>query len=77
MFDTAHLLDIIEQAIDHEPACPLCSAPTTIRDRDGRLWLECSSTPVDPPTRLLDRLGAALQPHPRRVVLDLRETLAA
>ena len=76
MLHHAQTLDLIERTLDHEPYCPLCNAPTDIRDRGGRLWLECSSTPIEPPTGLLARLGAALLPHPRRLVLDLREDLA-
>jgi hypothetical protein len=77
MFDNAQMLDLFEQALDHEPVCTVCSAPTDIRDRGGRLWLECSTTPIEPPTGLIDRLGAALAPHPRRLIADLREDLAA
>jgi hypothetical protein len=77
MFDNSRMLDLIEQALDHDPYCALCNAPTDIRDRDGRLWLECSTAPVDAPTRLIDRIGGALLPHPRRLIVDLREELAA
>ena len=77
MFDNARMLDLIEQTLDHHPSCPLCGAPTDIRDRDGRLWLECSSTPVEAPSGLISRLGSALGSHPRRLVVDLREALAA
>ena len=77
MFAKAQMLDLIEQTLEHDPRCTLCNAPTDIRDRDGRLWLECSTTPIDIPTRFLERLGGALLPHPRRLVLDLREDLAA
>ena len=37
MYDNARLLEIIERAVDADPYCPTCSAPTTIRDEDGRL----------------------------------------
>ena len=77
MFTNAHVLDLIEQTLDRDPACALCGAPTDIRDRDGRLWLECSSTPLETPTGLLARIGVALQPHPRRLLVDLREDVAA
>jgi hypothetical protein len=77
MFDHAHLIDRIERSIEEEPTCPVCHAPTVVRDRAGRLWLECSSTPVDEPVGLRGRLAAALKPHPRHLVLDLTEGLAA
>ena len=77
MFANAHMLDLIERALDHDPCCTLCNAPTDIRERDGRLWLECSMTPLEAPTRFLERIGGALLPHPRRLVVDLREDLAA
>ena len=47
MFDNARLLDLIERALDTDPFCPACGAPTTIKDDDGRLWLVCSAT-LDP-----------------------------
>lgn len=77
MFDHAHLIDRIEQSIASDPFCPVCHAPTVIRDRGGHLWLECSATPPNEPTSLVARLGAALMPHPRRLILDLNEDLAA
>ena len=77
MLDNARMLDRIERALDSNPACPVCGAQTTIRHRDGRLWLECAATPVDPPTGFLARLDAALAPHPRHVVADLIEPIAA
>ena len=77
MFDHAHLVDRIERSIDTDPTCSTCHAPTTIRERGGRLWLECSSTPEDGPTSLLERLEAAFLPHPRRLIVDTLEELAA
>jgi hypothetical protein len=77
MFDHAHLVDRIERSIDTDPFCPVCHAPTTIRDRDGRLWLECSSTPAGAPSGLRERVEAALLPHPRRLIVDRVEQLAA
>ncbi len=75
MFDNARMLDLIERALDQDPFCPVCSAPTAIEDDDGRLWLVCSATAS--PTGILGRLGAVFLPHPRRLVLDLSEHLAA
>jgi hypothetical protein len=77
MFDNARMLDLIEQAMMAEPTCPVCGAPTDVRDHDGRLWLECSSVATEAPSGLIARLGAALLPHPRRLIVDLREGLAA
>jgi hypothetical protein len=77
MFDNAQMLDRLERALDATPTCPVCGAPTDIRHRDGQLWLECSATPVDPPSGFLARLEAALAPHPRRLVADLMDPIAA
>ena len=77
MFDDVRMLDRIERALDATPTCPVCGAPTAIRHRSGRLWLECSATPVDPPTGFLARLEAALAPHPRHVVAELIDPIAA
>jgi hypothetical protein len=77
MFDDARLLDLIERTIDTHRFCRLCNAPNDIRDHDGLLWLECSTTPITPPTRFMTRLGAALSPHPRLLIADLREDPAA
>jgi hypothetical protein len=77
MFDNARMLDLIEQAMMTEPTCPVCGAPTDVRDHDGRLWLECSSVPTEAPLGFVARLEAALLPHPRRLIVDLREGIAA
>lgn len=77
MFDHAHLVDRIERSLKDDPSCPLCHAPTVIRDRAGGLWLECSATPADEPISLRARFAAAFLPHPRRLVVDLCEDLAA
>jgi len=77
MLDDMHMLDLIEHALDREPYCSFCNATTDIRERRGRLWLECSSVPMERPTRLLVRLRAALLPHPRRLLIDLRDGRAA
>lgn len=75
MFDNARMLDLIEQAMDTDRYCPVCHAPMDIRDDAGRLWLECSATAA--PDGLLARLSAALLRHPRRLVVDLTEDIAA
>lgn len=75
MFDNSQVLDLIERALDDEPFCPVCGAPTTIEDDDGRLWLVCSASTA--PTTMIGRVSAAILPHKRRLVIDLTEHLAA
>jgi hypothetical protein len=75
MFDNTQMLDLIEHALDDDPFCPVCGAPTTIHDEDGRLWLVCSA--VTPPRTVLGRVSAAILPHRRRLLVDLSEDLAA
>src|SRR4051794_41799303 len=77
MFKTARMLDLIERPLDPYPACAVCAAPTDVRDRGGRLWLECSSTPADEPRGLIARLGATPHLPPRRLIADLAEGVAA
>jgi hypothetical protein len=75
MFDNDQMLELIERALDDRPFCEVCGAPTTIEDDDGRLSLVCSATSA--PHGILARIGAAVLPHERRLVVDLREELAA
>jgi hypothetical protein len=75
MFDNARLLDLIERALDRDPYCPICGAPTAIEDDHGRLLLVCSATMA--PKTVLGRLSAAILPHERRLVVDLSKGLAA
>jgi len=75
MFDNARMLDLIEQALEDDPFCPVCGAPTTIEDDSGRLWLVCSATMK--PTTVLGRVSAAVMPHRRRLIVDLSEHVAA
>ncbi len=75
MFDNARMLDLIEHALDADPLCPVCGAPTTIEDDAGRLWLVCSATLH--PVTLVARVSAAILPHRRHLVVDLSEHLAA
>ena len=77
MFDHAHLVDRIERSIEDDPYCSFCHAPTVIRDRSGRLWLECSAAPEDEPSGLRARFTAAFMRHPRRLIVDLTLNLAA
>jgi hypothetical protein len=75
MFDRATVVDRIERAIDQDPICPTCGAPTTVIDEDGLLVLRCSAA-LDADGRL-SRFLHALVPHERRIILDLREGIAA
>ena len=75
MFDNAAMLDLVERTLAEYPHCEVCSAPTTIADDHGRLWLVCSATP--PATGILARMTAVVQPHQRRLVADLAEHRAA
>jgi len=75
MYENARLLEMIERALTTDPFCPTCNAPTTIRDDDGLLWLECSA--VAEATGILARIESVLRIHPRRLVVDLTEYLAA
>jgi len=77
MFDNARLVDRIERSIEDDPTCAVCHAPTVVRDRAGRLWLECSTTPEDEPIGLRARFAAAFSLHPRQLIVDLTEDLAA
>ena len=75
MFDNAQMLELIEHALVGDPFCSVCGAPTTIKNDDGRLWLVCSS--VSAPVGRIARLSAAVLPHERQLVVDLREYIAA
>jgi hypothetical protein len=75
MFDNAQMLDLIERALDDDPFCSVCGAPTTIEDDHGRLRLVCSAATM--PSGLLGRVSAVIMPHERRLVVDLSEDLAA
>lgn len=75
MFDNAHVLELIERALQDDPFCHTCDSPTTIDDIDGRIWLVCSTTHA--PRSLLARIGGAILPHERQLVVDLTEPLAA
>lgn len=75
MFERNKALDLIERAIETEPYCPVCHAPTAIEDEDGLITLRCSS--VTEAHGFFARLGATLLPHLRREVVDLRPGIAA
>jgi hypothetical protein len=75
MLDNAQLLDRVEHAIDDEPFCPICSAPTRIEEQGGRVWLVCSASPA--PVGILARMTRSVLPHEQRLVADLRKSTAA
>lgn len=75
MYDRARALDLIESALESQPNCASCGAPTTITDEAGHILLECSA--ARDPHGLLDRIGAALLPHSRREVVDVSDGIAA
>lgn len=75
MFDNAQMLELIERALDSQPFCSVCTAPTTIEDDHGRLWLTCSAK--HEPVGILARMTHAILPHDRRLVVNLREYAAA
>ena len=70
-----HAVDAIERALDREPYCPACRAPTTVVDEGAELVLRCTAT-IEP-EGLLARISAATLPHLRRSILDRPEMLAA
>lgn len=75
MYDRAQALDLIERAIDDDPFCPVCEAPTEIVDEDGLVVLRCSAAAA--PHGMLARIGAAILPHLRQPVIDLSDGIAA
>jgi hypothetical protein len=75
MFERNKALDLIERAMDTDPFCPVCYAPTVINDEDGVIVLRCST--VTEAHGFFARMGATLLPHIRREVVDLRAGIAA
>lgn len=75
MSTTTRAVDAIERAIDLEPYCPACGAPTTVVEDGAELVLRCTAT-IEP-EGLLARVSAAILPHLRRSILDLPDELAA
>ncbi len=75
MYDHVRALEIIERAIDDDPFCPFCGAPTDVREeRSGRLWLVCSADRSG--DGLWARFRSAVEPHVHRPVLDLADLAA-
>ena len=50
------LVERIERAMTATPICGLCGQPTRITEREGAIWLECSSL-----TEPRDRLRSLLR----------------
>ncbi len=76
MIDNRQAVDLIERAHDAQPFCR-CGRHTTLVDRDGRIWLECSSledTREGAMARVLSAITAGA--HTRELVLDLRPVAA-
>jgi hypothetical protein len=68
MHETAHVLDVIEQAQRRTPFCETCASPAAPVGRDGAIWLECVSLRED-----RSRLKRLLDPpflHTRRVIVE-------
>ncbi len=74
MYDRAGLIALVESAIDTDPFCPACYAPTDVVEDQGGLYLSCSAAAA--PTGPLARIGAALFPHLRVRLLESEELLA-
>ncbi len=75
MYDRARALDLIERAIDTDPFCPACEAPTEIVDDGGLVVLRCAAAAA--PQGVVARIGAVLLPHLWMPVVDLSEGVAA
>lgn len=75
MFDRVRAIEMIEGALDSDPFCPACGAPTQIVDRAGHVLLVCST--LSQPRSRIGRVLAAIVPHLRTEIVDLSGTLAA
>jgi hypothetical protein len=75
MFDNSQMLDLLERALEADPFCSVCSAPTTIDADELGLWLVCPTTTDN--STVIERLNAAIMPHDRRLIVDQSEALAA
>jgi hypothetical protein len=75
MFDRATALEIIDQAFDSQRYCESCGSPTVLKNDGDTVVLECSAD--DANASVLERIGAFLVPHTRRIVIDLSEGVAA
>lgn len=70
------VLERIERAQDERPYCPACGRPTAVIERDGELWLACTS---ERPASRLGGLLHTLAAHHAELVVNRSEqaTLAA
>ena len=57
MFDRTRALDLIETAMDTDPYCPVCSAPTTVSDHDGHIATEITADVPNPANAAPARMG--------------------
>jgi len=75
MFDRDDALEVIERAMDTDPYCPACGAPSAIVDDAGQIYLRCSA--ASERHGFIARVSAAFLPHLQRELLDLRPDVAA
>ena len=74
MFTHTAALERIEQAQHETPFCG-CGAPTLPVDRNGVIWLGCTS--LDEPKGLVRRLLSLDLSHTHQPIVDLAELDAA
>jgi hypothetical protein len=77
MYDRKTILHLVNDAERHTPRCA-CGSTMLAVDREGGLWLECSSR-RRPPGDLLTRLRSLdwLVGHDRRLIVGPEELRAA
>ncbi len=75
MYDRGQLVELIERSQDHDPFCPACHASTEVVDDDGAIVLRCAGAAHA--NGIIERIGAALLPHIRTVLVEREELLAA
>jgi hypothetical protein len=76
MIENHKAVDLIERAHDAQPFCR-CGRHTTLTDRAGRIWLECSSfeeTREGAIARIVSAITSGA--HTRELILDLRPLAA-
>ena len=80
MYDRIAIVNLVEDAERNDPYCA-CGAPMIAQERDGALWLACSSQrePAERREGVLGRIRslASLAWHDRRLLLDAAELQAA
>jgi hypothetical protein len=75
MYERIAILQLIEDAERTEPFC-VCGAPMVAADRDGALWLECSTRHTRRDGRFA-RLAYRLGLHSEREILAAPALIAA